>query len=115
MKYMVLYEDFFSIFPSNRYDNDLEVNNAIKKICGNFIEISPYLNMVDGPHGGLTVYTRFHHFTYVVKNFDVSNQIITLEIYDGEEAKLLLATLTLSTKELKKSLLTDLKNRFDIK
>ncbi len=116
MKYLLVYEDFFSIFPANRYDDELAVNVAISNICRKFIDtISPYFNMNEGPYGGVTVHNHDDYFTYVIKGFDKHNQTIILDIFDGKEAKLLLATITLSSKELKKSLLTDLKNRFNIK
>lgn len=115
MKYLVLYEDFFSIFPANRYDDSLAVNIAITDICRKFINNqSPYFGMNEGPYGGVTIHDSFHYFTYVVKEFNKDNQTIILEIYDGKEAKLLLATVTMSSKDLKKALLTDLKNRFKI-
>src|SRR6201996_2569832 len=100
MKYLVLYEDFFSLFPANRYDDDLAVNIAISNIIKKFIELSRFYNITEGPHGGWTVHDHLHYYTYVVKSFDKHNQIIVLEIYDGKEAKLLLTTLTLSSKDL---------------
>ena len=108
-------EDFFSIFPSNHYDDDLAVNIAISDVLRKFVNsVSTDYKLNEGPHGGFTVHNDEHFYTYVVKSFDKHNQIIVLEIFDGVEAKLMLATLTLSSKELKKALLTDIKYRFNI-
>jgi hypothetical protein len=115
MKYLVLYEDFFSIFPTNHYDTLQDVNMAVCGIIKKFIEISRYFNIKEGPHGGWTTHDHFHYYTYVVKGFDTHSQSITMEVYEGIEAKLLLTTLTLNSKELKKALLSDLKIRFNIK
>ncbi len=114
MKYLLLYEDFFSIFPSNHYEDELAVNIAIMDIFRKFIDSTHSYYMKEGHHGGITIYNDIHYYTYIVKGFDKHTQTIKLEIYDGEEAKLLLSTITLNSKELKKVLLTDIKERFGI-
>jgi len=111
MKYIVLYEDFFSIFPANRYDTITDVDNEIHNIMEKIIKYERYYNIKKGEYGGWTIHNYDHFFNYKITNLDIHKQLITMEVSEG---KLLLSTLTFDSRELKKTLMSDIKNRLNI-
>jgi hypothetical protein len=114
MKYIKLFEDYFSIFPSNYFettqDLEIELNNILVEVCNNFKDYS----ITDGTHGGKSISNKIDCITYVIKEFNSIHQEIIIEIYDGIEARLHLSTLNLKSQEFKKGILTDIKKRFNI-
>ena len=106
MKYIKQYEDFFF---ATKFKDELEVNIEISNILSKLIKHERHYNVHEGEHGGWTIDDNMHFYNYKIKSFDKNNQMMEIEVKDKN---LLLTTLTVESDDLKKAIITDVKNRF---